>query len=224
SLVGGDFYDVWPVAGDWMVVIGDVTGKGIEAAALTALVRHTLRAASEFDRSPARLLALVDATLKKRPALSVCTALCMRVHGRRVTLAVGGHPLPLLLDGEEVRALGEHGPLLGAFSRVRWRDLTLELAPGSTLVAYTDGITDARGGARERFGFVRLRDTLRRLADKPLGEAMDTLARELERFQTGSHTDDTAAIALRLLDPDAAQISAGGTREAAQAGALTTHA
>jgi hypothetical protein len=90
SFVGGDFYDVWSVGEDWMIVIGDVTGKGIDAAALTALVRHTVRTASEFESSPAALLAFVDRTLKKRPPLSVCTSLCLRVHDDTVTLAAGG--------------------------------------------------------------------------------------------------------------------------------------
>ncbi len=86
SLVGGDFYDVWQVGESWMLLIGDVTGKGIEAAALTALVRHTFRSASEFESSPAALLAFVDATLKKRPTLSLCTALCLRLCDGRAEL------------------------------------------------------------------------------------------------------------------------------------------
>jgi len=82
SLVGGDFYDVWPLGESWMMIIGDVTGKGVEAAALTALVRHTMRSASDFLTSPAELLAHVDRTLKHRPILSVCTALCLRLDGK----------------------------------------------------------------------------------------------------------------------------------------------
>jgi PAS domain S-box-containing protein len=124
SMVGGDFYDVWAVRDSWLMAIGDVTGKGIDAAALTALVRHTLRAASEFDSSPARLLALVDATLKKRPALSVCTALCVRLRDHEATLAVGGHPLPLHVRGcaswaSTARCWGRSRTCAGASTR--WR-------------------------------------------------------------------------------------------------------
>jgi PAS domain S-box-containing protein len=199
SMVGGDFYDVWPVDGSWMMIIGDVTGKGIQAAALTALVRHTMRAASEFDSSPASLLALVDGTLKKRPALSVCTALCLRLHGDELTIAIGGHPWPLHITPDGVREVGEHGPLLGAFADARWRDLTLVLERGNTLMLYTDGITDARDGKAERFGLPRLRATLEQLRDRPAAEILQGVTRTLEEFQSASHADDIAAIAVRRI-------------------------
>jgi sigma-B regulation protein RsbU (phosphoserine phosphatase) len=168
SVVGGDFYDVWESHGGWTMVIGDITGKGIEAAALTALVRHTLRAVSEFHSSPALLLAFVDATLKKRPVLSVCTALCIRLERETATLAVGGHPLPLLISPDGVQEVGEHGPLLGAFPHAHWQEIELRLDAGSTLVAFTDGVTDAQGDGR-RCGLKRLRDTLARLAEATPG-------------------------------------------------------
>ena len=142
---GGDFYDVWKVGGAWMITIGDVTGKGVEAAALTAVVRHTMRATSDFVSSPSELLARLDGALKKNATLSVCTALCLHVAGDRVTIAAGGHPLPLCLTPEGVQALGHHGPLLGALDDVRWQESTVRLAPGSTLLLYTDGVTDAVG-------------------------------------------------------------------------------
>jgi PAS domain S-box-containing protein len=218
SMVGGDFYDVWAVRDSWMIVIGDVTGKGIDAAALTALVRHTVRTASEFESSPARLLELVDATLKKRPALSVCTAMCMRLEREEVTLAVGGHPLPLLIGARGVRELGEHGPLLGAFREVRWQEDRLRLEPGETLLAYTDGITDARGEGHGRFGFRRLHDALEELAGRPAAELVEGLARRLEEFQTGAHTDDTAAIALRRVPAGASGEELGESREVRREG------
>jgi PAS domain S-box-containing protein len=196
SLVGGDFYDVWQLGEDWMIVIGDVTGKGIDAAALTALVRHTLRTASEFLSSPAELLAFVDGTLKKHSTLSVCTALCMRLHGDSLTLAAGGHPLPLRITVADVSEVGEHGPLLGAIPNVHWRDFTLQLQDGDTLVAYTDGITDARGENGERFGLERLCDTLRPLHGRAAIEVIQELTRTLDRFQSGAHADDIAAIVL----------------------------
>jgi len=199
SLVGGDFYDAWSVGGRWMLIIGDVTGKGVDAAAMTALVRHTMRTASEFLTSPAELLARVDATLKQRPALSVCTALCLRLEEDRATLAVGGHPLPLYISGERVSTVGEHGPLLGAFADVAWRDIDVDLEPGSTLVAYTDGITDAVDGSGRRFGIERLCDALKDAGDRPAAEVIGRLVRALEVFQTGAHADDTAAIAVHRL-------------------------
>jgi PAS domain S-box-containing protein len=204
SMVGGDFYDVWEVADGWMILIGDVTGKGVEAAALTALVRHTVRTASEFQSSPAELLALVDRTLEKRPSLSVCTALCMRIEGRRATLAVGGHPLPLNVTPDGIQELGEHGPLLGAFPNPHWRDFEVELRDDSNLVLYTDGITDARGEGAARFGFRRLCATLEKLATGSPADVLDGLSRKLDDFQSGVHSDDTAAIVLRPL-PEASE-------------------
>jgi PAS domain S-box-containing protein len=215
SLVGGDFYDVWSVDGSWIMIVGDVTGKGVEAAALTALVRHTMRAASEFLSSPADLLAHADRTLKHRPILSVCTALCLRIDDARATLAIGGHPLPLYVNGNEVTKLGEHGPLLGAFDRASWQDVTLELEPGSTLVAYTDGITDAVDDERRRFGLERLYDALRGAAGRPAAEVVERLAGALANFQTGAHADDTAAVVLhRLAHAGAPNGSASRTDDA----------
>src|SRR5664280_1198985 len=197
SMVGGDFYDVWPVGDAWMIIIGDVTGKGIEAAALTALVRHTVRTASEFRSSPAELLAFMDATLKKRAVLSVCTALCLRLEGDRAQAQRGGHPLPLHVSADAITELGAHGPLLGAFPDVQWTDHALTLEPGGTLVAYTDGVTDAQGDGRGRFGLGRLRATLDDHSASSAAQLIAGLAGALDEFQTGALTDDTAAIAIR---------------------------
>jgi serine phosphatase RsbU (regulator of sigma subunit) len=202
SLVGGDFYDVWQAGEDWMVLIGDVTGKGVEAAALTALVRHTFRAASEFETSPAALLALVDRTLKKRPTLSLCTALCLRLSPHGATLAVGGHPLPLCLRGGAVIEVGEYGPLLGGFTGVAWAETALDFTPGSTLLLYTDGITEARSERAGRYGVERLRMLLARNGREPVADLLDTLTSELAAFQGDAQGDDTAALALRRIAAD----------------------
>jgi PAS domain S-box-containing protein len=199
SLVGGDFYDVWQVDDSWMMIIGDVTGKGIQAAALTALVRHTMRTASEFQSSPAGLLEIVDATLKKRPVLSVCTALCLRLKDNRLTLATGGHPWPLHVTSQGVREVGGHGPLLGGFADASWEDHTLDLEPGGTLLLYTDGVTDARDAQGERFGPERLRGILEDLRDQPDAEILAGLTRKLDEFQGATHADDTAVLALHRL-------------------------
>ena len=196
SEVGGDFYDVWQVHDSWLMVIGDVTGKGIEAAALTALVRHTLRAASEFESGPAELLAQVDRTLKKQPTLSICTAVCLRLQRDHVTLAVGGHPLPLYIRSAGLDPVGDTGPLLGGFSDVSWHELTLKMEPGDTLVAYTDGVTDAIGEDGSRYGQGRLRAILAKCRESSAPGVADTLSRALDSFQTGGHADDTAVLVL----------------------------
>jgi len=197
TLVGGDFYDVWQVGQSWMIVIGDVTGKGVEAAALTALVRHSVRSASEFERSPARLLAFADATLKKRPVLSLCTALCVRLEWGHAEIAVGGHPLPLHLTGDGIAEVGRYGPLLGAFPDVRWEDHSVVLEPGETLLVYTDGMTDARSQDRRRFGLERLLAAVAPLRDASAAGVLDGVEQQLSAFQSAAPADDTAAIALR---------------------------
>jgi len=195
--VGGDFYDVWELEDGWMLMIGDVTGKGIEAAALTSLVRHTMRAASEFESSPAELLARVDSILKKQRARSICTALCMRLFEDRALLAAGGHPLPLHVSSRGVNRVGEHGPLLGGFSDVSWEDTTVEFEPDSIVVAYTDGVTDAIGADGTRYGLQRLCDTLAQFRGRSATAVIEGLTVALGEFQIGTHADDTAALVLR---------------------------
>ncbi len=115
---------------------------------------------------------------------------------------MGGHPLPLHLTGQGVREVGEHGVLLGAFADIRWQDSSLRLQQGETLVAYTDGFTDAREEGGERFGFRRLHDTLAGLGPAPAGETIEEMTRALDAFQGKAHADDTAAIVLHRLRDD----------------------
>lgn len=208
--VGGDFYDAWQVGEDWMIAIGDVAGKGVTAAAQTALVRHTLRAASEYERSPAALLAQADRALKRQQGQSICTALCLRLERERLTLAVGGHPLPLLLDAGGVRTVGDPGPLLGGLEEVGWEEHVIELEPGTTLVTYTDGVTDARAEDGTRFGADRLRATLSACGEHhDADEVVSELARALELFQPGGYADDTAVLVLHRPGPAVAAAAAG---------------
>jgi PAS domain S-box-containing protein len=197
SEVGGDFYDVWQAQGHWMLAVGDVTGKGVEAAALTSLVRHTLRASSEFLSSPAQLLSQLDAILKKQRRPSICTAICARIEPDGVTLAVGGHPLPICVRASGTGEDGAFGMLLGAFEDAQWHDIRLDLPPDSALVFFTDGVTDAIGEQGERFGLERLCATLERCRGRSAAEVIETVTAALRDFQVGRHVDDTAVLALR---------------------------
>jgi serine phosphatase RsbU (regulator of sigma subunit) len=209
SDVGGDFYDVWQAKRSWLIVIGDVTGKGVQAATLTSLVRHTIRTASEFVSSPAALLALVDKTLKQQQHRSLCTALCIRLDGDQAAIAAGGHPLPLHISASGVMQAGAHGPILGAFEDASWRDSRLQLEPDSTLVTYTDGVTDAVGEDGTRYGLERLRTLLARSRNHSADEVIRALREALDSFQTGAHADDTAALVLHR-PSSAAEISGSG--------------
>lgn len=195
--VGGDFYDFWQLDGDWLLMVGDVTGKGVGAAAVTSLVRHTAWAASEVDPHPAEILARVDATLRRRSPKAMCTALCLRLSGERASIAVGGHPPPLLIGGAGTRELGSHEPLLGAFAGAKRSEVEFALRPGETLLAFTDGVTDTIGPGGERFGMRRLRELAGRSNGLSPDDLCARLLSELERFQVGPQADDTAVVAMR---------------------------
>ncbi len=196
--VGGDFYDVWEAEGEWLMMIGDVTGKGVGAAALTSLARHTARTASDYDRRPAQVLARIDAALRRRPTLSVCTALCIRISKETTTIAAGGHPLPLRLSREGVIQLGSPGTLLGAFASANRPEQRFDMSPGETLVAFTDGVTDTIGKDGERFGAKRLELLLADLREQSPQVICREILAALEAFQVGAQADDTAMIAMRF--------------------------
>ncbi len=197
--VGGDFYELWGVDGAWMLMLGDVTGKGVDAAALTALARHTAWDASQSYTSPAHVLARVDAALKYRGSLAICTALCLRVEGERVTIAAGGHPLPLLVRDDVVEPIGRHGSLLGALRNFEWPETVCTLGPGNMLVMFTDGVTDALGADGERFGESRLNDRLVRADSRSAASVCRSITESLRTFQYGDQADDIAIVALRYL-------------------------
>lgn len=197
SEVGGDFYDFWKIENDWLMMIGDVTGKGVGAAAVTSLVRHVAWAASEVDPAPAQILGRVDGALRRGPSLSVCTALCLRLSDQRATIAVGGHPLPLCVSEEGVREVGHHGTLLGAFAQTRRPESEFVMEPNETLVAFTDGVTDAVGAGGERFGMSRLKEVLNGAQNESAMEIRMRLIAALEDFQVGPQADDTAIVVMR---------------------------
>jgi len=146
--VGGDFYDVHQTHdGAWHLVIGDVCGRGPDAAALTALARHTLRAAAIRQDDPAAILQMLnDAILASVDDGRFCTvayAVLRRDDGRwRATVTLGGHhPLRLVRAGT-VRSVGEAGALLGIFDQPRLVTTTVDLEPGDQLIAFTDGLIE----------------------------------------------------------------------------------
>jgi PAS domain S-box-containing protein len=199
--VGGDFYDILPVEGGHLVVLGDVTGKGIEAAALTSLVRHSARMAARFDPAPERVLALVNQVLREQARLSLVTAVCALVEDdgarARLTVASAGHPLPLLRRaGEPPQAFGSHGVLLGVDGDEDWTEACVTLGPGDTVLFYTDGVTETPGDVA-RFGEARLREAMTRAADGPVA-LLAEIDRSLRDFQAGATLDDRAMLALRF--------------------------
>jgi anti-anti-sigma factor len=196
--VGGDFYDFFATPEGWIVIIGDVAGKGVQAAAMAGLVRHGARFVSQTENGPAAILARLDHALREQPTLSLCSALCVSVRADHLVVSSAGHPSPILvrLDGR-IREIGGGGPMLGFLPGASWPERTVPVGPDETVLLYTDGVTDTRGEP-ERFGQRRLADLLIEHADLCPDELLGELESALEQFQLGPQSDDTAAIALRV--------------------------
>ena len=203
SEVGGDFYDLFPAVNGWMVAIGDVTGKGPVAAAITSLARYTLRTAALYERRPERVLErLNDVLLADPERRQLCTAVCAHLapgdEGVHIRLVCAGHPPPYVLRaGDGAVATGRPGTLLGAFDEIVWDADELDLRSGDTLVLYTDGVTDTTRGDGERFGQERLGVLL----NSCVGLVPEEIARRVDAalldFEEGAQRDDLAVLVLR---------------------------
>jgi CHASE3 domain sensor protein len=153
-VIAGDFYDVFEIGdGRFALVIGDVCGKGEDAAALTGLARHTLRAAARTEsHSPAPALRVLnEALLAWSGDLGFCTAALAFLErvpdGLRLELACGGHPLPLCIRRNgTVEPAGAHGSLLGVLAEPRLEVQEVLLAVGDALLFFTDGVIERHGG------------------------------------------------------------------------------
>jgi integral membrane sensor domain MASE1 len=210
---GGDFYDVFETnGGRWVAVIGDVCGKGPEAASLTALARYTLRAVGRQATGPSDALRkLNEAILEQRSDHRFMTAVLVQLdvaspdHG--VALSNGGHPHPLVVraQGEVEELAGTGGMLLGIYSDPELVDQSLELLPGDALVLFTDGLTERRDPDDDPAG--RIRELLRSSAG---ASASETAARLgwLAMTDNGKPDDDVAVVVLRRVGTQRAELSA----------------
>jgi PAS domain S-box-containing protein len=202
--VGGDFYDLFQVdeTGTWIAAIGDVSGKGAEAAAMTGLLRHTLRAVAPFDDSPSALIAQLNkALLRESGVEQFCTVVVARIQVHdgavEVTLASGGHPLPMLLAADgTVTSIGRAGSLVGAFPEVTCPHDVLTLQPGEALVLYTDGVTERRLGGRF-LGEDGLAEVIAGAVGRRAGGIADTVAAAVAASAQDPATDDMALLVLR---------------------------
>jgi PAS domain S-box-containing protein len=214
--VGGDFFDVVELDEGFLAVVGDVTGKGVQAAALTALARYTLATAARFDPSPAAVVSLLNDVLLHRPEISLLTVACAHVvptaSGARLRLTSAGHPLPVLSrPGHAPTTVGPPGLLLGMTGAARWEESEIELAPGDALLFYTDGITDTPSGA-QRFGEQRLLAALPRAPADPR-EMIAAVQNALREFQVGDVVDDRAMLALHVVAVNSAHADDFGNRD-----------
>jgi len=200
--VGGDFYDVVPLGGDqWLVAIGDVSGKGVQAAAVAGLVREVIRALVRGGRPLPDILDRINETLVERGRGRYCTLAlaAVRPDGGRleVLLHLAGHERPLLVraDGRTLSA-GSGGTALGLLDAISCPGETVWLEAGDSLIFFTDGVTERRRG-RELFGGQRLRDAASPLANYSAEVIAARLRTTTIGFSAEPPRDDIALLVLR---------------------------
>src|SRR5215216_5124205 len=222
--VGGDFYDLFDTrmtdhsgssepSSSWGVVIGDVSGKGAEAAAVLALARYTIRTVATRESHPSAVLdGLNEAMLRQRREhdnYKFCTVAYASLetnegdteHGAKVTVCCGGHPPPFLLKADgSIYKIGQPGRVLGVFDDANLTEQEAYLAPGEALVLYTDGVVEARSPEGIFFGEERLMTILR----SSVALDASTMASRIEgaglNFQEQNPRDDIAILVLRVSD------------------------
>jgi serine phosphatase RsbU (regulator of sigma subunit) len=204
--VGGDWYDVIALeAGRLLAVVGDVSGRGVRAATVMASLRYSIRAFASEGDDPATILAKLNAMTTIAEGFATVVCALVDVDGHRIVLANAGHPPPILVGDGDARVLETHvGPPIGAVTGVTYQPVVVEVAPGTTLLLFTDGLFERRGEAIDD-GLERLRLAVAAVD----GGSLDDLLRATIRAQdVESGPDDTALLGLRW-EPTAAGLPGG---------------
>ncbi|UQU64733.1 SpoIIE family protein phosphatase [Couchioplanes caeruleus] len=201
SEVGGDFYDVVPTGDGWVVVVGDVSGKGVQAATVTGLVRDVIRILVDDGKPMTEILCRVNRTLVQRGGGRYCTLAMASVTrdgtDLRVCLHLAGHDRAVLVHADGRTAfVGEGGTALGLLESISSPDVAVTLGPGDSLIFYTDGVTERRRG-RELFGTDRLRQAATPLAGYPADVMAARLRSTTINFSVEEPRDDIAILVLR---------------------------
>ncbi|HEU4978024.1 MAG TPA: GAF domain-containing SpoIIE family protein phosphatase, partial [Solirubrobacteraceae bacterium] len=199
--VGGDFYDVFQRSdSEWALVVGDVSGKGAEAAAVTALARYTLRAAALDEASPSDALRRLNAAMLGDPSGQFATVVLAYAAADgegalRLRMALGGHPPPLVLRaGGGIEQSGEFGTVLGVLPGLKLTDSEVTIGRGDAILLYTDGVTEA-GPRDSTLGQHGLEALLRRVGGDPQA-IVDAVEAAVVAAQEGEPRDDVALLAL----------------------------
>ena len=201
--VGGDFYDVFETGrGTWAIVLGDVAGKGVEAAVVTSLARYTVRAEAARTPYPSAVLASLHEALARyhpdRFLTAVLAILAPTALAVRLTVASGGHHLPLRLGvGGAIETIGVPGTILGMLDTPVLADASTVLTSGDVVVLYTDGVVEARH-EHEFFDDARLIEVITRCAGLEAQAIADCLVAAAVDFQDGMPRDDIAVVVVRV--------------------------
>ncbi|MFJ4675679.1 PP2C family protein-serine/threonine phosphatase [Kitasatospora sp. NPDC088783] len=221
--VGGDFYDLFRTHGDnWAAIMGDVCGKGVQAAQISSMARYTIRADAADPGTPGELLTRLNTAMIAQSAPRFLTALYAAFHltpaGAAGTVTLAGHPPALIRRAAgHVEEVGVPGTLLGILPRLDLTDTSFHLGPGDLLLLYTDGATEARArpgtdpeDAGAVFGEADLAQALAATHGMDATATVDHLTAVLHAHHHGWASDDTALLALRVEPgaPAAARTSA----------------
>ena len=200
--VGGDFYDLFEIGDRWIAVVGDVCGKGPEAAALTSLVRHTLRATARLG--PTEAVLRVHEAIQASGENTYCTLCCAELRradgGLTARVTTAGHPEPRVVSRDGgVERMEVTGPLVGILQDPVFSSQEISLPAGSTFFMCSDGIPEARRNG-ELFGDIRLENLLSGMSGLDPAEMVRRLEEEVVSFEEGRPRDDLALFALRVDD------------------------
>ena len=206
--IGGDFYDVYPTGpGRWIVALGDVSGKGVEAAIVTALIRHTLRAVTIQDHDPAHALSVLNDVVFHDDTDRFCTLVLVLLtqHGESwtATVSLGGHAPPLLCRPDQrPTPIGRPGTLIGALPAATFHTIEIPIQTGDTLLLYTDGVTDARHD-NTFYDEARLYELIyqhlrSRPNTAPTNTLVETILHGVLAFQHDNPSDDIALLSLTV--------------------------
>jgi len=203
--VGGDFYDAFDTEdGSWALIIGDVCGKGVEAAVVTSLARHTLRAVALQERKPSNVLRhLNQAVIQQRSDHMFCTVCYVRLkphdEGARLTVCSAGHPLPFVLRADgSVESVGSPGALLGIFNDPELTDCAVDLRLDDAVVLFTDGILEERRRDGEIFGRERLESVIRSCRGADAKSIAEAIEGALVAFTPEGPRDDVALLVVKV--------------------------
>ncbi len=209
--VGGDFYDAFALGGSsWALLLGDASGKGVAAGLVASAVQARVHTAARLaNLAPAALMAAVDRDLYAttdgaRYATAIYASL--DADSRRLTLVNAGHPAVLLASGPSLTRLGASGPALGLLEAGRFAAHEVALDPGSLLVAYTDGVSEARDPDDEEFGEGRLEQLLAGGHHLPAAHVCSGILDAVQRHRgTRQDQDDVTVLVVRALRPGSGQ-------------------